>query len=407
MAKQKIIIIGGGISGLACAYKLAKTGNFEIHLYEKGEMLGGRLFNIFAGRVFLNEEFNPSVLWFTKEMGLMGELDTVTSADFGFLLPNKKIISGKMVPLYLFKEFIFKKRSLKLFSESFKFIRYIQSLKFNIGKYESNLPNQKELREMNFEEFRSNYSPEIQQFVIDPVQMMLSPENFKDIKAEFGLFFAWVIYAMEKGYFMSRAPKVYADAFLKIAKELNINIHLDTQVKSVKEENRKYKVIFSDDSFEEAEIAVCSCPLGESGRILNRNFGIEYSLMRGMLIKGHFRYKYPLILSAFPDSNVDIIYSWGEHQVIYPLYNELKPVSQNKTPVELNIDYLYKGDWEFIKELRSAEGIPLNLGKKIPDFKQGENLYICGDFYSYPGLESAVYTGLKVAEEIIKEQNNL
>jgi len=39
---NKIIIVGGGISGLACAYKLAKTGKFEVHIHEKDEKKGKR-----------------------------------------------------------------------------------------------------------------------------------------------------------------------------------------------------------------------------------------------------------------------------------------------------------------------------------------------------------------------------
>lgn len=386
---------------MACAYKLAKTGKFEIHIHEKDEILGGRLFDVFAGRVLLDETSYPNMLWFTKEIGLMGELDKVTSSDFGFLLPNKKIISGKRVPLHLLKEFVFRKRSLKLFLDSFKFIRYIQSLRFNIDKYESNLPNQEELRSISFEKFMAKYPPEIQQLIIKPVQMMCSPDDYEKIDAETGIFFAWVIYAMKKGYFMSRAPKVYADAFIKIAKELGINIHLNSEIQKV-ERGKKYKVIFSDGSTEDADTVICSAPLTESEKILGINFGIEYSLMRGVFIKGDFKYKFPLILSAFPESNINVIYNWGEHQVFYPLNNWLEPKSQNKTPVELNIDYLYKKEWEFIKEIRSSVGIPLNLRKKTPDLKQGDNLYVCGDFYGYTGLESAVSSAFKVAEEIIK-----
>ena len=39
MKKEKLAIIGSGISGLATAYLLSK--NYDVHLYEKNEILGG------------------------------------------------------------------------------------------------------------------------------------------------------------------------------------------------------------------------------------------------------------------------------------------------------------------------------------------------------------------------------
>jgi hypothetical protein len=397
--KPTVAIIGGGISGLACAYELAKAGKFEVHIYEKDEILGGRLFDIFAGRIILNEQFHNKAINFTKELGIMKEMDEITPADLGIFLPNGKIISGKSMKFYLLKEFIFRRRSFKLFSESFKFIRYAQSLEFDIDKYESNL--KKELKEMSFEKFRSDYSPEVQQFVIDPVQMMISPDDFGKISAEVGLYFSWVIYALKKGYFMSKAPVIYAEAFTKVAKKLGIVIHLESEVKKVGKEE-KHKIIFSDGSTKYADVVVSACPLSKTGELFEKDFGIDYSFMRAFLIKGRFRYKYPLSLSAFPESNVDLIYNWGEYQVFYPQYNRLKPISQDKTPIELNIDCLYKGEWEFVKEIRSSVGIPFNLHHEIPSLSQGDDFYICGDFYGYPGIESAVHSGFNVAEKIIK-----
>ena len=37
---KKVRIIGGGITGLTCAYRLARAGH-DVEIYEKGEELGG------------------------------------------------------------------------------------------------------------------------------------------------------------------------------------------------------------------------------------------------------------------------------------------------------------------------------------------------------------------------------
>ena len=41
MAKKRIAIIGAGISGLGCAYRLRQHPNFEITIYEAGKHIGG------------------------------------------------------------------------------------------------------------------------------------------------------------------------------------------------------------------------------------------------------------------------------------------------------------------------------------------------------------------------------
>ena len=43
MVKRKVIIVGGGLSGLSAAYELSKADVFDIHLIEKEARLGGRV----------------------------------------------------------------------------------------------------------------------------------------------------------------------------------------------------------------------------------------------------------------------------------------------------------------------------------------------------------------------------
>lgn len=49
MSKNQVIIIGGGISGLAAAVELVENGIRNIVILEAQNRLGGRIFSIPAG----------------------------------------------------------------------------------------------------------------------------------------------------------------------------------------------------------------------------------------------------------------------------------------------------------------------------------------------------------------------
>ena len=404
MNKIKIAIIGGGISGIACAYKLAKEGGdkFDIHIYEKHEHLGGRLYDIFAGRVILKSFSNT--IWLLKEFNIMTETEEVTPKELGTLTPDGKVLSGKAMQFYLMKEFLWRKKSFKLFSEMMKLIKYIQSLKFDLANFQSNIAE--DIKKINFFDFRARYSKDIQNFVINPTQMYIpNPEDMAKVSADRAIMILWAIYGQKSMFYMSRAPKAYSEAFMKINQALGITVHFNSSAeKIVKKDNGEYQINFNGGQTENAAVVICTPPLIETQTILNKNFGIEYNWMRAMLIKGKFRYpQFKSILSAFPETNINQIYVWGDYQIVYPINPWLKPEPGSKLPdVKLDIDYLYDGGWEFVKEIWSV-GMPLITNQEVPSFKQDDNLYICGDFYGYTLLESAVFSGLKVAEEIIKK----
>ena len=42
MVKKQVAVVGAGIGGLAAAMRLAASGEFDVTVYEKNEIVGGR-----------------------------------------------------------------------------------------------------------------------------------------------------------------------------------------------------------------------------------------------------------------------------------------------------------------------------------------------------------------------------
>lgn len=76
---MKIVIVGGGITGMYCAYKLANENNNEIHLLELNDKLGGRIetyktkngsFNAEFGPMRFEEKLQPKFVQLVKDLEL-------------------------------------------------------------------------------------------------------------------------------------------------------------------------------------------------------------------------------------------------------------------------------------------------------------------------------------------------
>ena len=102
-SSQNILVIGGGISGLACAYRLQKQG-FAVRLLESSQRFGGVLntveqdgFRFDVGpQSFLA---NPSLTTLIEELGLTGELLKADPRAPRYILLRGKLVPAPLGPL--------------------------------------------------------------------------------------------------------------------------------------------------------------------------------------------------------------------------------------------------------------------------------------------------------------------
>ena len=121
-----IVVIGGGIAGLACAYRLQTLGA-PVLLLEKSERAGGVIHSIrregflfdLGPQSFLSAE---PLLQFISALGLDGQLVTADPRAPRYVLLNNALTRVPMSPLELLTTPALSfGTKLKLFSEPFRF----------------------------------------------------------------------------------------------------------------------------------------------------------------------------------------------------------------------------------------------------------------------------------------------
>ena len=80
---KKIVIIGGGLSGLTCGYKLSRSDEFEITIVEQNAEIGGRVKTVVVEGIPVNVGGFIVFKWYkhfrsiVKELGLESLLKTL------------------------------------------------------------------------------------------------------------------------------------------------------------------------------------------------------------------------------------------------------------------------------------------------------------------------------------------
>lgn len=118
---KKIVIIGGGISGLSCAYDLNKRG-FDIEIYERNKDLGGQSRSINYGRCSVEYAWRIWTSYYTNFIEICKKIPT----------SNNKTIFNNLVKLNTYNE------SNKILNKSIKRYQILpENHILNINKWKS------------------------------------------------------------------------------------------------------------------------------------------------------------------------------------------------------------------------------------------------------------------------------
>ncbi|MCJ7450644.1 MAG: hypothetical protein MUP58_02785, partial [Candidatus Nanohaloarchaeota archaeon QJJ-9] len=91
------------------------------------------------------------------------------------------------------------------------------------------------------------------------------------------------------------------------------------------------------------------------------------------------------------DVNLRLIFAEDDEHYVYA-ENITKP---------LDMDMFYE-DYEVLGGEKTKAHPILSPGQEVPGMKYSDRIFLAGDFYHFSGLNTSVYTGKKVGEEISK-----
>ncbi|MFW6283161.1 MAG: FAD-dependent oxidoreductase [Minisyncoccales bacterium] len=386
---KKLVIVGGGVSGLTAAYTAGKK-NMDAVLLEKSSLPGGRLEYCLS---FTSSRFQPQLYKLIEELDLKELTTSFPPSLLGMY------VKGNVVPYSELPNMIKKmpKDQQKVIN---KIMGEAMKSNFNIDNPSENL---KKLRNIPFDEYIKDCSPQTIKMFIEPMMTFtfLEEIDMSKFSAEYGLFN--IRFGLEMGeddvFTFDEGVRIIADILQKKAQEKGVTIRTDSKVTKIKKENNHFKIHYDKIDGEkviEAENVIVSTPLRVTKKIfpeINIPEGASYNKTKCYLLEGEPKEDKQAILGMPGNkANLRFLFSgpYGTHYV-YPMKND-KPV---------DFDAFYKNYEITTEEIIENPFVVIKAGTDLSKIKTNiENAYICGDYYYYPLIETSISTAQKAVEMI-------
>lgn len=388
--KTKIGIVGGGISGLTCAYELIREG-FEVTVIEKDALIGGRI-NYAAA--IASESFQTNIISLIKELGLDAVKIPLKKKETGFVL--KDIVGSESLPLFTLKS-----SGVRGTFSFLTFSQFVGSLNFNAFSPDERLLK---LRKISFGEFIKDHPKELKDFLIAMLRALSTVDDMEEISADYGLNLIRMGLEIISGKgigFEDLNLTTICNVLIRKIEERGGRILTSSEVKRIiKNGNNGFVVDYRKinkeyrETFDQIVITTPLYTISEIFPELNPKTNIRYSKMKVLIIKGKLKGE-KKALFGFPENPHNIRLFLALNSAEHYLF----PWSEKE---EVNFDLFYE-NWMIISEKNLSPVMPIiPPNPVIPELKtEIEGAYICGDFYYYP-FDTPVQTAKQVAKMIIE-----
>ncbi|MGM0439269.1 MAG: FAD-dependent oxidoreductase, partial [Patescibacteria group bacterium] len=276
--------------------------------------------------------------------------------------------------------------------------REVKENNFDIFNPSDHLLN---LRDMRFSTYLGEKSDLFMRMIVGPLLDLtfMNPVDASRVSAEYGLFklkFLLEITSEDALTFgKDEGIKVVTNVLERKARDLGVNFKLSTEVKRVEFDNENvvtYQKIGKEKqkSFDQIVFAM---PLSQVNKIspLSVGQGLFYEPSKYYSLEGDLKSDKDIIFSKDKSANARLFFNvYHKEQQVFPINKEEK----------VDFDRFYD-DYMLLEQTEEANPFPsISSGAEVPDLKQREGIYLCGDFYYYPCIETAVKTAQEVTKMI-------
>lgn len=395
---KKIIIIGAGISGLTCAWRLAQKGINSIIL-EKDWRVGGR--TLFSGAVSPGE-FDKNLNKLIKEMKLEEIKVPLRQREIAFFTKE-----GEMINYEDFQREMREKFGLIKGLKLWRIFQFINSLNFDLSS-----PDEKilALRKVSFNQFLKKYPPEIQQVLRETACFFGETEiyNPERMSAEYGL----NVVRLANELCSDRAFSFEDENILNLCNLLSKKLEdqgseilTSCEVKLIEKKENKFIIVYQKENREEkieSNLVVLATPLYVIPKIfpqLNLETDINYLVLDCYTLEGELKYPEIKVIKGDKKNPAQIAIGYN----IVPTYQTFVCLEG----IQPDFSFLYH-EWKIISK-KTIPALPIIGPKsKVPSLKtEIKGAFLCGDFYYHTFLETAVTTAEMTARLLLKELNLL
>ena len=422
MDKQKIAIIGSGISGISAAFLLSKK--FEVHLFEKNNILGGHTrtinfkdsdknsISIDTGFIVFNNETYPDLVSFFNLLDVKVQ-DSDMSFGVSCMFPFLEYGGSSFNSLFAQRKNIFSIKFLLLLKEIKKFYKVCKKLK------QSNINE-----DISIDYFlnKNNFSKQIANYHIYPLISSIWSSNVEDVKnfpfKSFLNFFnnhgLFNLTKRPQWKFVSGGSFKYIDAIIN---QNLFNFSTNFTIKKIMREKGKIYLIDSEKhkhtfdklifaTHADQIISLLDSPTQEEINVFS-NF--KYTKNKAYLHsdencmpKNKRAWSSWNFLQDFNKNQFSLTYWMNNLQNINRINNYFVSINPSIEPKNI-IDSTFFEHPIFNSEI-------LNVQKKLGKIQGMQNTFYCGSYCGYgfheDGIQSSAYIAEKLGVNLPWKRNN-